>query len=225
MRHGLTILEAPVVSARAERAHSMKNCISVIIAIARLIEGELSPRGRERMDRLHAAGVRLSRLVAEDLCEEPRPACSSARPACVATLVHEVMEALIDRAEQARVHLSTECDGGVLVGDEVSLKEALFNVVANAIEATPSGGQVLVTTTATADEDQVWTIEDAGCGIPIERLSSLGRPFGTSRPGGSGIGFAFTRKVVAEHGGVLHVESAVGGGTIVSVWLPRDARR
>ena len=221
---GLTLFDAPALSARAERAHAMKNCLSVIIAVARLVEGELSGRGRERMARLEAASLRLRDLLADDLDEKPTSAegRDGFRTSCVASLARDVTARLTDRAEHSQVRVSTRCAGGQLAGDEPKLKEALFNLVANAIEATPAGGRVLVTTQVTADEDHVWTLQDTGSGIAAEQLATLGLPYSTRRPGGSGLGLAFARKVAAEHGGLVRIESVPGAGTVVSLWLPRD---
>ena len=157
----------------------MKNCLSVVIAIARLLDSEVSPRGRERLERLRTASVRLHALVDENLCATPsvERTCERRDATCVASLVRDVIGGLTDRAEQSRVHLAADCAGGRLVGDEESLKEALFNLVANAIEATPAGGCVLVATEVTPEADQVWTVRDTGGGMPKEQLSSLGQPF------------------------------------------------
>ena len=201
----------------------MKNCLSVITAVAWLVEGELTPRGRQRLERLEAATERLRGLVADDLDEKPAAEddrCPTRRMTYVDALVRDVAARLADRAEHADVHLATECGGGRIVGDESDLKEALFNVVANAVEATPPGGQVTIRTEVTVEADHVWVVKDTGCGIPSHQLPMLGRPFATGRPGGSGLGLAFARKVVAEHGGLVHVESTVGLGTTVSLWLP-----
>jgi signal transduction histidine kinase len=102
------------------------------------------------------------------------------------------------------------------------LVEAVGNLVANAVEATPCGGCVSLTARLTTEEDHVWTVQDTGCGMCAEQLCRLGRPFQSEREGGSGVGLAFARRVIADHGGLMRIESRVGSGTVISLWLPRD---
>src|SRR5277367_6130595 len=111
---------------RAARAHAMKNCVSVIMAISYLLEHELSGASRERTARLHAAAVRLRELLADDLRAEPQALPSVPAPTlcCVASLVNAVTEQLADRAETAGVELFVQCGGGAVCGDERALGEA-----------------------------------------------------------------------------------------------------
>jgi two-component system sensor histidine kinase HydH len=222
MNSGITLSDGPEVSPRAARAHEMKNCLSVILAIARLMERELSHESRTRMGRLQSASLRLRDLVAEDLREErsgvhiiaPGSTC------CVMSLVEQTTERVSDRAAEARVELFVQCGGGELHCDERALREALFNLIVNAIEASPAGGAVFVATYVTSGGDQYWAVQDSGDGIPAERLTELGRSFHSTKIGGLGLGLALVRTAVALHGGRLRVESRAGAGTTVSVWLP-----
>jgi signal transduction histidine kinase len=205
------------LSDRAERAHAQKNCLSVVLAVAWLIGPELSRVGRQRLDRLRSAAYRMRDLLDEDLGETAKAVAVEIDVEC---FWGHVCEMLRDRAEAAKVTLVVRCRGGRMQGIEKDLREAVFNLAANALEATPPGGAVRVETSVTNDGDQLWTIRDAGEGIDEEVLRQVGVPHRSFRPGGSGLGVAIAHKIVSKLGGSLQFESARGNGTTVTIRLP-----
>jgi signal transduction histidine kinase len=117
----------------------------------------------------------------------------------------------------------------VAMADPDQLKVVLNNLVRNAIQYTPSGGEVTVTTGRQALNDEVWatvTVADTGPGIPQDELPHIfERFFRGKRPQemqspGTGLGLAIVRETVAQHGGDVTVESSPGEGTTFTVWLP-----
>jgi signal transduction histidine kinase len=103
--------------------------------------------------------------------------------------------------------------------DARRLKEALLNLVLNALEATPSGGHVLLGAETTI-ASVVLTVRDSGRGMPPEVLSRLGTPFFTTREEGTGLGVVLARTVIVQHGGRLDYESHPGQGTVARLTLP-----
>jgi two-component system, NtrC family, sensor histidine kinase HydH len=126
------------------------------------------------------------------------------------------------RADAARVRLSSRGDA-LVEGDRRRLEEALLNLVANAIEATPPGGEVAVEVRSCADQVEI-LVRDTGRGIPPEALPRLGTPFFTTREEGTGLGVALARSVIGLHGGSLRYESEPGKGTTVTARLPLRTR-
>ena len=129
---------------------------------------------------------------------------------------------LSGRADGARVRLSARGDASV-EGDPRRLREALLNLVANAIEATPPGGEVAVEVRPVGDQVEI-EVRDTGRGIAPETLRRLGTPFFTTRAEGTGLGVALARSVIAQHGGALRYESEPGKGTTARATLPSGAR-
>jgi two-component system phosphate regulon sensor histidine kinase PhoR len=211
-------------SPRAARAHALKNCIAVVHAVNRLLESEVGERSRERLARSEEAVGRMLAIIREELGADPRPAAARA-PGYVSAeeVLHDVIARVEDRAQTGRVELFVQAGTGGVMGDGPDLTEAFANLVLNAIEATPSGGTVLVATHELADGSQVWAVRDTGPGIPEHVRQRLGTPFVSSRKGGSGVGFALARHIVDQHGGQLHVRTIEGSGTIVSMRLPAVA--
>jgi len=115
-----------------------------------------------------------------------------------------------------------------IVGDEELLREMATNLVANAIQYTPSGGTVDVTLHR-RDDRAVLKVADTGIGMSEEARRSLFQEFYRSPEArrmlaeGTGLGLAITRQIVRMHGGSIEVDSAVGKGTTFTVSLPLEA--
>jgi signal transduction histidine kinase len=218
-----TMMLVPPVSDRAARAHAQKNALSIILAVASLVAPELSEPGRERLERLRAAAKRIAELLNDDLDETVSGEAMD--EVDVQNLFAVVCGALRDRADAAHVALVVDCHGGHLRGYEPELREALFNIIANALEATPPGRAVYVDADVTPEGGHLWTIHDSGKGMRREVIDQLGIPHRTTRPGGSGLGVALARAVVTKLGGTLRFHSGRGRGTTATIWLPRDGKR
>lgn len=210
--------------ARAVRAHALKNCLATVDAVNVLLECELSEGALRRLARSQSAVQRMVKLIDEDLQSEgdapDRESMGFVSSAQVLTAVRVRLE---DLAVARRVGLELRIGTGGIRGDLSSLVEALENLVKNAIESSPADSTVVVTSSERGDEGQLWTVRDRGHGIPRPFLSHLGVAFCSRRAGGSGIGFAVACDIFQAHGGRVHIESAEGWGTLVSVALPPTA--
>jgi signal transduction histidine kinase len=213
-----TALSSP--SPRAARAHALKNCLAVVRAVNRLLESNVSERSRERLARSQDAVDRMLAIIQEELTADSRPAARDPGYFTAAGILRDVVARVEDRAHAGRVELLVQLGPGGVAGDGSELTEALSNVVLNAVEATPPGGAVRVSTHELVDGSQVWAVRDTGPGIPGDVRQRLGTSFVTSREGGSGIGFALARQIVEQHGGQVHVRTIEGSGTVVSMRLP-----
>jgi len=210
-------------SPRAARAHALKNCLAVVRAVNWLLEPDVSERSRERLARSQDAVDRMLAIIQEELTADPRLAARDLGYVSTERVLRDVVARVEDRAQAGRVDLCGRAGPGGVAGDGSELTEALSNIVLNAIEATPPGGAVLVSTHELEDGSQVWAVRDTGPGIPEHVRQRLGTPFVTSRKGGSGVGFALARQIVEQHGGQLHVRTIEGSGTVVSMRLPAPA--
>lgn len=103
---------------------------------------------------------------------------------------------------------------------ENQLKQVLINLIKNAIEASPSGGEVMIKA-ALIDETSInIKIIDQGHGIPKEFLDKLGTPFYTTKEKGTGLGLMTTIKIIQEHNGTIEFVSEPNSGTTVEIRLP-----
>jgi signal transduction histidine kinase len=102
------------------------------------------------------------------------------------------------------------------------LKQAVLNLVLNAVEAMPDGGQLQLTLSRRGEMAEI-TVGDTGKGIPTEDRQKVFQLFFTTRPGGSGIGLASTFRIVQLHNGSINFTSEVGRGTTFRIELPLAA--
>jgi len=123
----------------------------------------------------------------------------------VEALVRGVCDELQGRAERSGTRIVVECRGGFMMGNAAALHDTLFDLVSGAIDATPGGSDVHLSTRMTSEGDQLWTIRDAGNAMldQVMRCAS----------------------VAMSHGGSLVFEAREGEGTTVRVWLPREGRK
>ncbi len=122
-----------------------------------------------------------------------------------------------------------------LQGDKIRLIQALEHLLRNAVEAMPKGGRLVISTADAPPSDfpdgklpmgGVLRIEclDTGEGIGLDNLKRVVEPFVTTRNVGVGLGLTIVKKIIEQHGGRLEVDSVLGRGTTVTLWLPVRAQ-
>jgi signal transduction histidine kinase len=103
--------------------------------------------------------------------------------------------------------------------DPSEIERVVFNLLTNAVEAMPEGGDLTVRLYASGGEARI-TVEDTGTGISEEDRKQLFRPFFTTRERGVGMGLAICRRIAEENGGSIAVESEPGKGSRFTIKLP-----
>jgi histidine kinase len=182
-----------------------------------LVDGVL-PSTPETFDQIHREADRLSRLV-DDLQElsrvEAKAYSLDVRSVTVSNLVQTTVKRLTPQARDKRIalHSNLPADLPPLQADEDRLMQVLVNLVANAIQYTPEGGDVTISAARQADEIHI-SVKDTGVGIPPEHLANLFTRFyrvdksrSRNAGGGSGIGLTIAKHLVEAHGGRIWAES------------------
>ena len=111
----------------------------------------------------------------------------------------------------------------MIAADPDLLHRALSNLVLNAIDALPQGGEIIVSTKTLRDEVRV-SVSDTGSGLTQEECARLFTPYYTTKQHGTGLGLAIVQSVVSDHGGKISVESTKQSGTTFTIELPGEAR-
>ncbi len=111
---------------------------------------------------------------------------------------------------------------GPVLGDRQRLRQVLLNLLRNACQAMPQGGELILRSRWQGQEAWI-DVEDQGPGVADELREQIFRPFFTTREKGTGLGLALGRAIVRDHGGDLELERAAGGGALFRVRLPQDA--
>lgn len=125
----------------------------------------------------------------------------------------------IDPPDNIEVDLELSDIGKILV-DPTKIRRAINNLVKNAYEAMPEGG---ILTVRLYEQGEVVKIEivDTGIGIPKKIQENLYQPFGSNKPGGSGLGLPSAKRIIESHGGRIDYETKVDKGTIFTITLPK----
>jgi signal transduction histidine kinase len=205
-------------------AHELKNPLAAIKSLVQVETTHASEqRSRRRLEVVLGEVERMDRLLREylDLARPMVDACVA--PVQLGELMTDVSSLVTGRAEAAGVQLAVEGEGGALHADARLLKEAIVNVVCNAIEATPRGGSVTVAYHLDEAGANI-VVRDTGRGMTKEIATRVGTPFFTTREGGTGLGVVIAKTAIAQHGGTLEYQSTPGVGTTATIALPVDPR-
>ncbi|HPK71798.1 MAG TPA: ATP-binding protein [Vicinamibacterales bacterium] len=213
-------------------AHEVRNPLNAIGMTAQRLRHEFTGGGgapaqdpnelEELLDVLSGETRRIDRIVQQFL-DYARPPRLAPRRASLRDAVLEAAERQHARAATRGVTIVAEAESaGEAVFDADQLKQALDNLVRNAVDASPDGGRVVLAARPHAG-GHVIEVTDEGTGIPPDVLPRIFDLYFTTKADGTGVGLAVTHQIVDAHRGRIDVESAPGRGTRMSVHLPADA--
>lgn len=105
--------------------------------------------------------------------------------------------------------------------DENQIKQVFINILKNAVDAMPNGGDIIITCSKPQDQDEVLIMFiDQGIGIPKDRLRKIGEPFYTTKEQGTGLGLMLSYKIIESHKGKINIHSEINKGTTIEIVLP-----
>jgi two-component system sensor histidine kinase HydH len=207
--------------------HEIKNHISTLgLNLQLLTEDFADPqtqrerRALERVKRLQSECQRLVD-VSNDFLRFARIQDLEAKPTDLAAVVEEVVDFFSPTARAANIEIKSYLPSNLpaVALDADLFKQALLNLLLNAQQAMPDGGEI--TLQAAPDGDGVsLSVIDTGKGMTPEVAAKVFRPFFSTRQGGTGLGLATTRKIIEAHGGTIDVQSEVGRGSKFTLHLP-----
>jgi signal transduction histidine kinase len=217
----------------ANVSYQLRTPLNAIVGFAEILEnqyfGPLNDRQREYARGVLEASGRLLSLINDilDLATiEAGFMVLDLAPVAVDTLLQTVADLTKDWAAQRDLTITVDCPpgAGFLQADEKRLKQALFNLVSNAIKFTPPGGKITLAAERRQDS-VVLSVIDTGIGIPAaehERVfGRFERSNGQSSQHGAGLGLSLVKSFIELHGGKVEMDSAPGRGTRVDLRLPR----
>lgn len=212
----------------ADVSHELRTPLTVIKGNVDLMR-RMKSFDAESLDSIDQEAGRLTRLVTDLLLLAKTEAGSlplTKSPVELDTLLLEVFtEMRVLAASRVRVKL-TEIDQLQVNGDRDRLKQVFLNLIANAIQYTPAGGDVFLSLSRSGDNAKL-IVRDTGPGIPAEDLPYIFERFyraekSRTRSGvaGFGLGLSIAHWIVEQHGGKIEVSSREGKGTTFAVWIP-----
>jgi signal transduction histidine kinase len=201
----------------AQITHEIRNPISALGLNVELLEEEVAalPEAGEARQLLGAIRGEVERLAQLSnrylgLARRPRP---DPQAGDVGDLVADVLRFVRPELERAGVRVGFERAPGApeVRFDEAQIRQALLNLIRNAREAMPGGGELTLGVTPAAGGGVEITIDDTGGGVPEEVRGSLFDPFFTTKKQGTGLGLAITREIIEAHGGSIACEGRPRG--------------
>jgi len=203
-------------------AHELRNPLAGIrMSLSNLSRDLSDPQLVERVALVLSEIDRLTRLLNHQL-SEAQHAPEPSRPCEVQVMVDEVVRLLRFQVPE-NIQLDVAIEAGldcVLPGDR--LRQALINLVMNAVQALGETRGTVTIRGRSAEDRLVMEVSDDGPGFPQEILTKAARPFVTYRTGGTGLGLAMVRRLALDLGGELTLENRDPRGALARLVLPRD---
>ena len=213
---------ATVGELAAGLAHEVRTPVGAIKGAAQFLSREAKGEDREFLDIIVEEADRLNSVVTEFL-EYARPRAGDPRTFSLRAPVERAFARLLREKSSAMegvrrsVHIKDPAPQ--VNADPAGIERVVYNLLTNAVEAMPEGGDLAVRATSSGGAARI-VVEDTGVGILESDRRNLFRPFFTTRERGVGMGLAICRRIVEENGGSISVESSPGRGSRFTVELP-----
>jgi signal transduction histidine kinase len=204
-------------------AHEVKNPLNAILLHVEVAKAKLTRGDTDVIPQMEIISNEILRLdrVVKTFLDFTRPVELKLETVPVRRLLDEVLELARPQAEASKIRLSVsqDTDGVGVRIDRDLLKQAMLNIVVNAMQAMPEGGELRFDSIAGEEFAEI-RISDTGVGIPPELRDKIFRLYFTTKKEGSGIGLAMTFRIVQLHDGTIDFTSEPGKGTTFSIRLP-----
>ena len=207
-------------------AHEIKNPLSTIGLNLQLLAEDLNPTspGYDRLQhRLSTVLRETNRLrdILEDFLRYAGKLELDLRPVDLNTLLEEMVDFFSPQAQIHRVQIRLQPTPVPLIvrADAKILKQAILNLMLNAVQAMPDGGELILSDSQIEGKARLSVI-DTGPGMSPDVLNRIFDAYYSTKKGGTGLGLAMARRIIHEHGGQLSVRSEVGKGSDFSITLP-----
>jgi signal transduction histidine kinase len=216
-------------------SHELRTPLTSISGYLEMLQdgegGPLPDQAAAMLSIIDRNATRLRNLI-EDLLTQSRIDAGRLRLELGTVSLHPLLQSVLSAmaplasASDVKLELTSSRDGLGVQADAQQLEQVFTNLISNALKFTPAGGSVLVTLSSAEDDGALIEVRDTGMGIPPEEYPNLfTRFFRASNAAeaalpGTGLGLAIVQEIVHRHGGAIDVDSELGVGTTVTVWLP-----
>lgn len=207
----------------AALAHEIRNPLTSIRGAAQMIASDNSLEGAKKW----ATVVEEEALALNSLCDQfleiARPLSLHTEDVDLNTLLETLAaRTRLEAPENVSIEFRALVGRPIINADGPKLVQALRNLIRNAIEAMPDGGELSLGLRRSKGFIRIF-VKDTGIGMTDEQVAKLFTAFFTTKPKGTGLGLCNARRVVEAHGGAIHVRSRVGKGTTFEILMPLEA--
>ncbi len=221
---------AAVGEMAAAVAHELNNPLTTVTGFAELILESMEEGSPEYEDMsLVLSEAQRSRSVVRRLLDFSRQSELLRVDTDLNEIISTVLQLVHHLAQTENVQVRMELWGDIppIRADRNQIQQVILNLVHNAIQAMPEGGELIVASLMEEREGQPWLgirVKDNGIGIDEADLPQIFEPFFTTKPSGqgTGLGLSVSYSIVSEHGGYIDVSSTKGTGSVFTIWLPAE---
>jgi signal transduction histidine kinase len=205
-------------------AHEIKNPLSTIQLNLQLLGEDLPPENPRLTNRLRTVQKETARLrdIVDDFLRYAGRMELERRPTELNRMLEELIDFFIPQAQLQRVQLRLRKSDGELIApvDDRLLKQAILNLMINALQAMPETGGEIILSAGKQDGRALVDVIDTGRGMDAETARRIFDAYYSTKRGGTGLGLAIARRIVLEHSGNIHVSSEPGKGSDFTISLP-----
>jgi len=209
-------------------AHEINNPLTGILTNSSLMLEDLAPDDprRDELQTIVDETLRCRKVVKGllDFARQTKPLKQAVN---LNQVVEDVLNLVKNQATFANItfHTGLQADLLTVMADRDQMRQVVLNIVLNAAEAMPKGGEIRLTSRMDRTSNRVClTITDSGPGIPAEIRSRLFEPFFTTKKSGTGLGLAIAYGIMEQHRGTIAVGGGPGQGTTIRLLLPTDGK-
>jgi len=200
-------------------AHEIRNPLTTIKGFVQLYKWE---NGTDEINDLLLSELGRIETITSEMLTLGKPQAVQLHRTNLRELVENTLELLSPQAHLENIQFKLCVDEApfFITGEKNQLKQVFLNVLKNAIEAMPEGGNICINLKNGEAGECVLTVQDEGCGIPEELLPRLGEPFYSLKEKGTGLGLMICNKIIKQHHGSITYQSKAQEGTLVEIKLP-----
>ncbi|ABQ27548.1 cache domain-containing protein [Geotalea uraniireducens] len=209
-------------------AHEINNPMAIIRGNTELLQMSIPPEAdnREEVDTIFQQMGRVERIVA-NLLKFARQEQKNLGTVFINRLLREILSQVGHQVPLSGINIREEYAPDIpeIEGDSDQVRQVFINLVINAVQAMPGGGDLTITTGIDSEAGKCEiTVTDTGNGIALENLEQIFNPFFTTKAGGTGLGLSVSYGIIRDHGGRIEVRSEPEKGSMFRVVLPVKQR-
>jgi signal transduction histidine kinase len=207
-------------------AHEINNPLTCVLTNTSLILSDLPPDDPRREDLQTVVDETLRcRRIVKGLLDFARQTKPQKQKLDINKVAEDVITLVRNQASFQNITIRADLNSSIpkVLADADQMRQVVLNIILNAADAMPQGGEIRVSSLLNPITSQVMLrISDTGPGIPVEIQDKLFEPFFTTKTTGTGLGLAIAYGIMERHRGALSIESSLGQGTTIVVILPTN---
>jgi len=212
----------------AQVAHEVRNPLAGLLLYSEHLKGKIEgklPNGDAQLIDKIIDTINNLTATTEQILNFARPVTLAPRRVDLNEVARDVVQLLSTEIAAHSIETKHELDDSPVAGmlDEPSIRATTLNLVLNAVQTMPAGGQLTISTSKSVDKLSM-TIRDTGSGMTPDQIKQIFEPFSTTKSRGLGLGMPYAQKIIQQHGGQIVVDSEPGKGTEVRIELPANER-